>query len=364
MSSQVREVAGFLESERADVREMACEVIAGYTCSDEGMLALAELPDISAQLLRCLELGGGAAVHAAAALVNLSQQPADRMRLVKARAVEAAVQATLTGAPQLAQYASMLLSNLSQLPDGRAQLLAADGEAAVSRLLCLLCEPEPDAEFSRSHAAAALTNAAQDPGGRAAVLKTLGAGAPSLASCCAQIRGSADETRRLGLATLLRNLCFEAAEGSASREALVARGSAFGAQLASCVAAPAAEYTPSERAEFAPELADAMASFAGAPTAPPAPSPETTLAVAEALVLLTASPDVAAAMRALGVEALLRRARRPETSAAICRQYDELEIRLRAPRPPAAAIVGRSDGPSDAGADEEEVDAPAEEVDD
>ena len=54
-ADEATELIAFLESERADVLEMACEAVAGYTASDEGVAAqLSTAKDFDAQRSQCL----------------------------------------------------------------------------------------------------------------------------------------------------------------------------------------------------------------------------------------------------------------------------------------------------------------------
>ena len=95
MDAELAEVVPFLEDSRAEAREMAAEGIAGYTATPEGTAALCRCEGLYRRLVslmaRAGEKGCGlAAAHAAAAAVNLSQQPAERVHIVNAGAAEAA----------------------------------------------------------------------------------------------------------------------------------------------------------------------------------------------------------------------------------------------------------------------------------
>ena len=138
---EVAEVLPFLDDSRADVREMAAQGVAGYTATPEGTAGLLRHHKPLYEALNKLlerapaEAGSGeAAASAAAAFVNLSQHPAERMKILDtSRAVAAAAGciATVDEPPELAEYASMLLSNLTQLPAGVEQLLAAGTPGAT-----------------------------------------------------------------------------------------------------------------------------------------------------------------------------------------------------------------------------------------
>ena len=211
-ADQVRELAEFLDHERDDVLEMACEGVAGYTASAEGLAALSSVPDVLVKLLKALaRQHPGASTHAAAALVNLSQQPADRALLVREGAVTVVLSNVEDGvADELLTYASMLLANLTQLPVARTQLLAARGGNALRALLQMLCARPGE---PTDHLALVLTNCVQEADGRRSLLEALGEGAPSVSKLCAQLWG-ASELRQQGVAQALRNLFFEANDGA------------------------------------------------------------------------------------------------------------------------------------------------------
>ena len=125
MADELAEVLPFLDDSRAEVREMAAQGIAGYTATPEGTAALMKCdelyPKLVSLLLRAGESScGGAAAAAAAATVNLSQQPAERLKLLDVPGAVSAAAACVSvdEPPELAEYASMLLSNLTQLTRG------------------------------------------------------------------------------------------------------------------------------------------------------------------------------------------------------------------------------------------------------
>ena len=141
MKDEVATLISFLDDPRAEAREMAAQGVAGYTATPEGTAGLLRHHKPLYEALNKLlerapaEAGSGeAAASAAAAFVNLSQHPAERMKILDtSRAVAAAAGciATVDEPPELAEYASMLLSNLTQLPAGVEQLLAAGTPGAT-----------------------------------------------------------------------------------------------------------------------------------------------------------------------------------------------------------------------------------------
>ena len=288
---ELAEIADFLDDSRAEAREMAAEAVAGTTATAEGTAALAALdgvlPKLLALLSRAAEAGcAAAASHAAAAAVNLSQLPAERLKLVDAGAVAiAAASTTVEKPPELSEYSAMLLSNLTQFKSAQDELAAEQPE----RLLRLLAAA-PIAEERHSHLALVLTNVAQNLEARAALLAALAAADDDgrlVSGLCDQL-GAVDAPRRIGVARFLRNLAFaakpsapagqklseggkEGAEGgkegdeggkegtavAAAREALLGTRvlRVLIARLAARLAPVGAAFSSSERAEFAPELA-------------------------------------------------------------------------------------------------------------
>jgi hypothetical protein len=222
-ADEVAEVLPFLEDSRADVRQMAAEGVAGFTATPEGTAALTRAdglyPRLVALLSRAGESGcGEGAAAAAAALVNLSQQPAERLKLLDVPGAVGAAAACVAvdEPPELAEYASMLILNATQLSRGIDLLLAAGGARgdALAALLPHLAAPiKPGQTSGRlAHLALVLTNVTQHTAARAALLDVLSGaedGAPStlFEALCAQL-SQPDATRRTGVTRALRNLSF------------------------------------------------------------------------------------------------------------------------------------------------------------
>ena len=163
-------------------------------------------------LSRCSEAGCAAGAAAAtAACVNLSQQPAERLKYLAVAGSVAAAAACVyvDDPPELAEYAGMLLSNLTQLSAGVEQLLSAGttrGEVLVGLLPRLAGAPLDASGERLGQIAAALTNCAQDGGARACLLAALTSdrcgsdggksGGVLMEALCGQL-AAADATRRL-----------------------------------------------------------------------------------------------------------------------------------------------------------------------
>ena len=341
--SEAAEIVPFLSDARAEVRQMAAEGVAGYTATPEGTSALVALgaplyTALVGLLARAAESGCGAAAAAAAATaVNLSQQPAERLKLIDTDGTLGAVAAACIGIDdpaELAEYASMLLSNLTQLTRGVELLLAAKPVGALPKLLPLAAAPKAGESGSRlAHLALVLTNVAQHTKARAVLLRAFGAGdvgAKLLASLCANNLASTDETRRLGISRFLRNLCFAASPGeeeAAAREALLVPSvlNTLIARLAARLAVTHGQYSEEDIQGFAEAVTSAVSSEmlsgkaaavaaarsdneAEAERVPQEADIETRLVLNEALLMLSAVKEARAAMRALGIYAILREA--------------------------------------------------------
>eukprot|EP00966_Prymnesium_polylepis_P022853 525668-Prymnesium_polylepis.1 len=343
---------------------MACEAIAGYTASSDGLAALCAVPGVSSKLLAALARRhtGASAQNAAAALVNLSQLPDERNVLVKEGAVSTILSCVEDGADDtLLTYSSMLLANLTQLAEAQQQLITARGGKAPRAVLKLLCERRGEVT---DHFALVLTNIAQDAAGRRALISALSEGAPPAAALGAQLWGG--EMRQQGVALLLRNLCFEAEDDAPCQKLLLDASPALIALLAARLSPPGAEYGAAERERLAPLTRDTIA----APPTADAADEQVRLAATEALLLLSASADVCASLREQGVAALLQAAHAQETAPQVRAVNEELVAQcLRVVAEPAAFKGTAADGAADEMAKlrvaEDEVgDGPSEEVDD
>ena len=351
MGDEVAQLESFLSDARADVRMMAAEGVAGYTATAEGTAALTKrgttlYPELVSLVARApTPECAGAAAMACAALVNLSQQPRERLKLLDdagkglIRAAAAAV--AVDEPPELAEYSSMLLANLTQLATGVEQLLAADGEMDAFRktlLPRLASAPLADVSGVRwSHVALVLTNVAQLVNGRAALLGVLAEDASStlLGSLCGQLAasaggsdGGADDPRRRATARFLRNLCFAASpkeEEAPARTHLLAVHRKLVLAITARLAVRHGQYRDDEKTAFHADLVSAVgAEMVSGPDYGPwsghtmpegeepqarehtESDPEVRLALTEALLLMSASPEARATMRELGIYPILR----------------------------------------------------------
>jgi len=357
--SEVAEVVSFLDDPRADVREMAAGGVAGFTASAESTAMLCQVDGVLAKLVKLLERArlpecATCAASAAAALVNLSQQPAERVKLLEvANAVGSAAECIdLDDPPELAEYASMLLSNLTTLKAGVGALLAVDADErsddakTVRRLHALLARLGATTGERCAHIALLLTNATQEPAARASLLQAIrpSDGQPGTTAWL-QGLSSPDPTRRLGVQRLARNLCFAAAptESESSRATLLAPAvlNPLIVALVARLAVRHPRYRANELEGFAPELHAALSAepgllnqpgdegtpqegdadgklVIGLPNqagddggdmderTPQESDADGRLVMTEALLLLTAAPAASAAMRRLGIYPVLR----------------------------------------------------------
>ena len=411
MGDEVSEIVGFLADPRADVRAMAAEGVAGYTATPEGTTALVKngeclYPALVKLLSRTnsstLSDCGGAAAMACAALVNLSQQPRERLRVLDAGPPSAVVAAASCVAfdepPELAEYASMLLANLTQLSAGVEQLLKDGNAEAIATILLprFAAAPLADAGARLAHISHALTNIAQLISGRAAILDALAkssssnpkletdgaADSPHLlfSTLCGQLAAS-DEARRLGTARFLRNLCFAAApkpEEDGARGPLMAVHRPLIVALACRLAVRNAEYRDEEKESFHAEVVAALGAemISGAGTAewPPKPKAEgqeevqsrvpaegdaeARLAVTEALLLLSASSEACVTMRELGIYPILRDAHLAEESRHVRDANEQLvdvfylSVEAMGKPPPEAVALGAPEAGEEAAVEE------------
>ena len=209
------ELLPFLENERDDVKLMAAEAISQTAADPAAAAGLLAVPGMLKQLL---QVSGGkdeAAVHAAAALVNLCAEEDARPKLLAAGAVDAAVAGiTSAGPPDRVQYSCMLLANLTQSDEGRAELVR---QGTRLHELLRLFGSEKEGSSTYAHLALAFTHVFALPEGRRALLLGAPKGQPSVASVLCRALRSAQSERRVGAARALRNLCFEAqGEGGAA----------------------------------------------------------------------------------------------------------------------------------------------------
>lgn len=343
---------------------MAVQGVAGYTGTSDGIIALTKCDGLYPQLVSLLERSkvaqcGEAAASAAAALVNLSQQPSERVKIVHTDgAVAAAAKCCTTSSDpaEVQEYCSMLLANLTQLQPGIEQLLAAGGAPgdALRALVPALATAALDAASGSrvAHVALALTNAAQQAGGRAVLLRALlehceggdvNNDRRTLAEALCDQLASDDATCRRGTARCIRNLAFAAgpSEDAAAREALLGPADdAIGAASATTattagahraliagvavrLAVHCARYSDEERGEFAVEIKSALCAAGLKPRGhdeaerfPQEAELEDRLVLTESLLLLTASPRARATMRSLGIYPLLREAHLAEPDEA------------------------------------------------
>ena len=381
-ASDVAELLPFLDDARANVREMAAEGLAGFTSTPEGTNALISHGDglYKALLKLCIRAKEGAdctgaAMHAAAACVNLSQLPAERIKLIAAGAIDAAAECVGVEEPrELGEYAGMLLCNLTSFEKAVEQLVEAEGGTVAGKLLRLLAAAPVGDEERHAHLALVLTNVAQHPRARAQLLAAMG---DVIERLCDHLGSGSEEsgaTRRLGLARLLRNVCFgakpAAAEVEESAEAAAARMALLDTavlrpllvRLAARLSPLGVAYDADDRARMAPELlalvadgradgGDASEVEAGdgcnpdvdrggggtmvvgdtggedgggsggggggsqSSATPREPQMEARLAITEALMLLTAAKPARVMMRELGIYFCLREAHLLEEDA-------------------------------------------------
>ena len=241
---------------------------------------------------------------------------AGAVKIARAGAVGSGADSARTAeqSAQHIEFCCMLLANLTQGDDGRAALADDGTPLALDELVRLYAA---DAEGSgRRHLGPALTNCLAHAAGRKALLlgnPKVKRGPPPLLTLCTLLR-SPDASKRLDAARCLRNVCFEAQGGAAAAadgvenpvDALLKHAAVLVAALAAGLAVtdggatspwPDAElYSSDELAGFSAELRAAL---------PPIPPPREPTGTAPAAV----DPESEEAMKAAADEELARRRR-------------------------------------------------------
>lgn len=308
MSSEVAELCEFLEHERADVRQMAAEGVKTYTGSGDGLTLLLQVEGLLCRLVSMLGDVSSAATAAAvgAALVNISQEPAARAKLLNLSCVDAAtpsaaaaaasLQSTSQSTPQPAAVTSasgskatgasearseskraeeellemclLLLANLTQFDRGCAQLLGETSRPHLCRLLAsFAAAPAHTAYFDSFPLVLTHVCAASD--GRAMLLLEH----PSALRLLSKLALTADSKPLHAVAQSLRNLCFEAAETAPNASALRELADGIIVSLTVRLTPPDAELDDEEIAMLSPMMREALEVFARnrlAPTSIPA----------------------------------------------------------------------------------------------
>ena len=382
--SDAAELAAFLTDARAEVRAMAAEAIAGYSADAESRLKLSGVADLEKDLLSLLD-GGSNGEHArkgarsaAMALVNLSQEPSVRVRLLDLDAVAPVARAALAptsaaaaaddgdGAPSLRALCLMLLANLTQQPAGVTQLLAEPASSGLEGLIKQYLGAPAGAD-EVEHTPLVLTAALATPDGRARLLGTTTAKGAAAAAALATRLGAGSELHRAAAARALRNLSFAAkppadayesrgSDGSSAAK-LRARAPAIIVQACARLAADGAAYSASESASFAPALAAAVGARSGAAQEP---LPEVRLMLTEALLLLSADGGCREIMRDLGIYPVIRESHLAESEQAVKDANESLvsEFYLKdevVPEDVAEAAAAGSGGADGLGLAEEEA---------
>jgi len=324
MEKELQELCGFLDSEREDLRIAAALATADYSGTAEGTSILARCGDaLLRPLINLLRTEDEGASHAAAALVNISQQPASRSQLIALGAVQFTIKAICksTSLPSAVGRCCMLLANLTQFEDARDQLL-------VSPLLPNLLDRYSNLHTERhfAHMPLVLTHLLATSGGRRCVLEHPSA-VPALMkqfTAAANTGCSSDSDQNVGddrrsIAFALRNLCFEAATSAPSRTLLLERLALLVAPMVAPLSPPSTTFTDDEAASFPSELRTALGS-AGTYAA----DDELRLALSEALLCLTTAADATAFIKELAIYPILREAQMQEENTHVLEVNEKL----------------------------------------
>lgn len=303
MGSEVDELCSFLEHERADVRQMAVEGIKTYTGSGEGLTLLLQVDGLLGRLVSMLGDGTNESTAAAAgaALVNISQEPAARVKLLNLGAVDAAAASASSDEAELVEMCLMLLANLTQFDRGRSQLLGEVSRPHLARLIETFSAAQPHTR-RYDYLPLVLTHVCATPEGRAMLLLEH---APAV-QVLAKLSLTASGELLHATAQSLRNLCFEAAEGTQAHSTLCNKlADELIVALTVRLTPPDADLDEEERAALSPLMREALDVVEQA-VPREATEKATRLILTEAMLLLTASAELREQMRSMGVFPILR----------------------------------------------------------
>lgn len=213
------------------IKQQAVELVQGLTGSPEGIAQLASCTDaLLPPLFRLVGSSGGAARPAAAALVNLSQEPSAQRKLLDLNAPARCMDYLKEGAcPGQEDLLVMLLANLTAAEDGAAALLqlGRPGLEGLNLAILLKLFLEGDAAGGEGdpyeHVATILPNLTRFKAGRQVVLEP---GRGTLRALTSQLR-SGSELRRRGCAGAIKNCCLSCEE-DATAEAVAGEAEALG----------------------------------------------------------------------------------------------------------------------------------------
>ncbi|GAQ89582.1 hypothetical protein KFL_005390020 [Klebsormidium nitens] len=212
MPTELEELVDFLSSPRPELRKGAVDIVQGLSGSDQGLHQLLSVSDkLLKPLLKLLVASPNVSKPAAAALVNLSQDPRFAENAVKENGVSRAMQGLVEKEGGHNDLLVMLLANLTQTEEGARSLLQVNDEALQGLFLTKLIKEFAATSGSEDddvyeHVGTVLVNVSQVKEGRTILLDPARA---LLKHVLPQIQ-SQNVRRRQGVANALRNCCFDA----------------------------------------------------------------------------------------------------------------------------------------------------------
>lgn len=228
----MEDLVRFLSHPRPELRKSASSLLINMTASDQGIFQLLALDklDVVQALCRVVSDMRPIAEDAIKALINLTaSNPAACERALRYDLLNRVMTQVEDAEWRLTDYSMMLLANVTTTPEGAKALLGVDDKASHElqalrekkiRTLTnafLDSEPEPegidaatgDAKWDDDYQYVAniLANISQLEQGRAFLLKHRGD--KTLAAALLPQLRSPNVVRRRGIASLIRNLCFD-----------------------------------------------------------------------------------------------------------------------------------------------------------
>ncbi|KXZ46514.1 hypothetical protein GPECTOR_43g951 [Gonium pectorale] len=217
MASELEELVGFLDDDRAEVRAASAEIVAGLTASAEGIEKLKAVQrPLVIKLFRSVGRGGDAARKSLVALVNLSHDPAVVEVLLSLNVVNRVMEFLRDGSIPHVDLLTGLLANVTISERGCRDLLQiGQGNMEGLHMAVLLKkfvvggitlspgEPDPF-----EHVASVLTNVTRLAEGRRLLLQP---GRGLLAALVSQLQ-SWNSLRRLGASGAIKNCVMSAEE--------------------------------------------------------------------------------------------------------------------------------------------------------
>ncbi|XP_073130700.1 uncharacterized protein [Henckelia pumila] len=212
MATELEELLGFLSSSSPPIRKAAVSIVRDYTGSEDGLQSLGKYFSVSfPSLALLLSENKEVSEPAAAALVNLSQNPSFAEKMVEMGIIKTSVDILYRKDCDITHLLIMLLVNLTRLDSGIEYLLQQGDEKMhglyVMKLVRSFCTSSSEKRGDPfEHVASILVNISQKEAGRKLLLD------PKRGLLKQIIRqfDSSSSLRKKGVSGTIRNCCFEA----------------------------------------------------------------------------------------------------------------------------------------------------------